>query len=147
LTMGRSVLYLVHLIAEDKVMICTYESHVSKTKNKIFLTSPFFAFLILLPSELFWIVISCKTVKLLIVSVKFKFIDKIATIHEKFLALCSMLQKCKNRVKHLQGPAPRVLHPCCTLSVRRWNVKGEDATSPHMLSLRKLSHQYFIPQD
>jgi len=60
-----------------------------KTENKIYLASLFVACdLILLPSELFWIVISCKIV---ISSIKFQFLHKIGVILEKFLLLFNVL--------------------------------------------------------
>jgi len=40
---GRSILFLVHLRAEDKIIIRTFKSQVSKTENKIYLTSLFVA--------------------------------------------------------------------------------------------------------
>jgi len=44
---------------------------------------------ILLPSELLRIVISCKIVK---ISMKLKFFNKIAVIHQKFLVLFNLLR-------------------------------------------------------
>jgi len=52
-------------------------------------TSLFAVFgLILLPSELVLIVVSCKVVN---ISLKFKFFHKIDVIHEKFFVLCNLL--------------------------------------------------------
>jgi len=83
---GHSVLFLVHLIIEDKFLY----DQVSKTENKIYLTSLFVGYgLILLPSELFHVVTSCKIVTS---SMKFKFFHKIAIIQDKFFVLFNLLQ-------------------------------------------------------
>jgi len=55
--------FLVHSRAEDKIMIGTFVSQVSMAENKICLNSLFVACgFILLPSELFRILISCRIV-------------------------------------------------------------------------------------
>ena len=57
------LLVLVHSRAEDKIVIWTFESQLSKTKYKISWTTLFVACgLILLPSKLFQILISYKIV-------------------------------------------------------------------------------------
>jgi len=81
---GPFVLFLVPRV-KDKIMILNLENQALKTEIKIYLTSRFFACgFILLPSELFQIVINCKIFNS---SVKFKLIHKIAVIHKKFLVL------------------------------------------------------------
>jgi len=83
---GRSVLFLVHSRAEDKIISWTFESRLWKNQNLIkFYTSFLISYgLILLPSELFWIVIhvSCKIANS---SMKFKSIHKISAIQKTFL--------------------------------------------------------------
>ena len=70
--------------------IWTFESEVWKTENRIDLTSFFVACsFLLLPPELFQIVISCKIVNSLM---KFKFIHKITATLEKFLVIFNLLQ-------------------------------------------------------
>src|SRR6218665_993483 len=72
-----------------------------KKPNLFNFTSLFIACgLILLLSELFRIVISCKIVSS---SMKFKFIHKISVILEKFLVFFNLLW---GRIKLLQGPDP-----------------------------------------
>ena len=66
--------------------------------------------LILLPSELFCIVISCQIVNS---SMKFEFIHKISVIQEKFLVLINLLRGPDiTRSRDGSGPRPRVVHPC-----------------------------------
>ena len=82
--------FLVHSRAEDKIISCTFESRVQKRPNLFYLTSPFIACgLILLPSELFRIVISCKIGNS---SMKFKFIHKIFVLQENFNVFLTCLE-------------------------------------------------------
>src|SRR6218665_849020 len=65
-------------------------TQVSNTENNIYLTRLYLACgSILLPSELFLNIISCKIVS---ISMKFKFIHKIAIIQEKFRILFNLLR-------------------------------------------------------
>jgi len=83
-----------------------------KTENKIYATSLFVACgLILLPSELLWIVINYKIVNS---SMKFKFIHEISVIQEKFLVLLICCMRGPDKTRPGADPArePRVVHPC-----------------------------------
>jgi len=109
LFLGHSVLLLLHSRAEEKIIIWTFKTQVSKTENKIYLTSLFDAHgLILMLSELFHIIISCKIVDS---SMKLKKFHKISIIQKKFLLLLNLLWvpdiTCSGA-----GSGPRVVHPC-----------------------------------
>ena len=81
---GHSVLLLVHSKPEDKIMIRTFESQVSKT-DYFYLTSQFDAYgLMLMLSELVLIVIISKIVYS---SMKFKFVHNIVVIQKKFSSI------------------------------------------------------------
>ena len=83
-------------------MSWTFESRVLKT-DFLYLTSFFIACsLILLPSELFWIVIICS-------SIKFKFIHKIFVI-QKFFLLFNLLRGPDITFSGARS-GPRVVHP------------------------------------
>jgi len=80
--------FLVHSRVEDKLLA---ELLRVAYKNRIGLNFSLFIALgwILLPSELFWIVISCKIVNS---SVKFKFIHNISVIQETFFRFFNLLR-------------------------------------------------------
>src|SRR6218665_1805600 len=85
----------------------------SSIKKSIFknLTSLFIDYsLIFLPSELLRIVISCKIV---ISSMKFKFIHKFFLIQEKFLVFFKLFRG-PDITRSMAGCGPRVVHPCCS---------------------------------
>jgi len=124
---------LVHWRAEDKLWTELLRVEYKKpVKN--YLTSPFIAHgLILLPTELFRIVISCKTVSS---SMNFKFIHKILVIQEKFLAFFNLLRG-PDITRPGAGFGPRVVHslPYCMTVVTLVVANTQVMLTTYSLSL------------
>jgi len=98
----------MHSRAEYKLLSDFSKVKYQKTEIKISLTSLFVVCgLILLPSELFQIVISCQIVNSSMMS---KFVHKNVSIQETFQPAARA-----GYITRLgAGSGPRVVHPCCT---------------------------------
>ena len=88
--LGQGPQHIIFSAFEGRIQNYELNFHESSIKTENYLSSLSIACgLILLPSELFRIVINCKIVNN---SMKFKFIQKIFVIQEKFLVLLNLLR-------------------------------------------------------
>jgi len=125
----RPAVYYFYWTRRPKTKLWSELLKVSKTASKINLARLFVVCsLILLPSELLQNVTSCKTLNS---SMKFKFIHKIAVIHETFLVLSNLLQE-PEIIRSGAGSGPWVVHPCIKTSSLKKNISSK-TPSPSQL--------------